>query len=137
MGQIKLAASTATGVPVNNITVNKMKLAAPEVITKTMGERINELVTDYGFLALMLLLIIATLIVGLPRRKRSPALEDQVLTAVAGGPRFVVPEHEDPLPDIELEERSEIKKQLDKFVKQKPDAVAQLLRNWLSDDWDG
>ncbi|HEX2947142.1 MAG TPA: flagellar basal-body MS-ring/collar protein FliF [Clostridia bacterium] len=136
INEVKQAASTATGVPVGNITVNKLKLAAPEVITKTMGERINELVSDYGFLALMLLLIIATLIVGLPRRKQQPA-EDLVQPAVAGGPRFVVPEHEDPLPDIELEERSEIKKQLDKFVKQKPDAVAQLLRNWLSDDWDG
>lgn len=136
INEVKQAASTATGVPVNNITVNKMKLAAPEVVTKTIGERINELVTDYGFLALMLLLIIATLIVGLPRRKQQTE-EEALQPAVAGGPRFVVPEHEEPLPDIELEERSEIKKQLDKFVKQKPDAVAQLLRNWLSDDWDG
>jgi flagellar M-ring protein FliF len=54
---------------------------------------------------------------------------------MATGPRFVIPE-EEPVPEIELEERSEIKKQIDKFVRQKPDAVAQLLRNWLSDDWD-
>lgn len=138
INQVKQAASTATGVPLNNIAVNKMKLAAPEVVTKTMSERVNELASNYGFLALMLLLIAATLIVGLPRRKqKTTAAEEQLQPAVAGGPRFLVPEHEEPLPDIELEERSEIKKQLDKFVKQKPDAVAQLLRNWLSDDWDG
>ena len=47
----------------------------------------------------------------------------------------MIPE-EEPMPEIEMEERSEIKKQIDKFVRQKPDAVAQLLRNWLSDDWD-
>ncbi len=136
ISEVKQAASSATGVPVNNISVNKMKLASPEVVTKTMSERVNELVSNYGFLALMLLLIIATLIVGLPRRKRQPA-EELVQPALTDGPKFVMPEHEEPLPDIELEERSEIKKQLDKFVKQKPDAVAQLLRNWLSDDWDG
>ena len=31
---------------------------------------------------------------------------------------------------------SEVKKQIDKFVKHKPEAVAQLLRNWLADDWN-
>ena len=25
---------------------------------------------------------------------------------------------------------------IEKFVDEKPDAVAQLLRNWLSEDWD-
>ena len=31
------------------------------------------------------------------------------------------------MPEIELEERSEIKKQIDKFVRQKPDAVRSCL----------
>jgi flagellar M-ring protein FliF len=36
--------------------------------------------------------------------------------------------------DLEAGEDNEIKKQLDKFALQKPEAVAQLLRNWLSED---
>jgi len=40
------------------------------------------------------------------------------------------------LPPINFEEHSEIKKQIENFVKQKPESVAQLLRNWLSEDWD-
>lgn len=136
INEIKTAASTATGVPLKNISVSKMKMAQPEVIEKTISEIIKELVSDYGFFALMLLLIILLLIKGMPRRK-SQELEDAMQPAVAGGPKFVIPEHEEPLPDIELEERSEIKKQIDKFVKQKPDSVAQLLRNWLSDEWEG
>ncbi len=135
INEIKVAASTATGVPVNNISVNKLKLAQPEEVEITTSERIRQLISDYGFFVLMLLLIIGMLIVGLPRKKVPQ--QDELQPAMAGGPKFVVPEHEDPLPDIELEERSEIKKQIDKFVKQKPDAVAQLLRNWLSDEWDG
>jgi flagellar M-ring protein FliF len=132
--EIKTAASIATGIPVRNISVNKMKLAPPEVVEENTADRIRELVRDYGFFALMLLLIAGMLIFGLPRRKGKE--QDAVAVPVAGGPKFVVPDHDDPIPEIELEERSEIKKQIDKFVKQKPDSVAQLLRNWLSDDWD-
>ena len=38
--------------------------------------------------------------------------------------------------DISIEEQSELKKQIDRFVQQNPDAVAQLLRNWIAEDWD-
>ncbi|MDD2503900.1 MAG: flagellar basal-body MS-ring/collar protein FliF [Clostridia bacterium] len=135
LNEIKVATSTATGVPLKNISVSKMKMAQSEVIEITTGEKIRELISDYGFFALILILVIILLIAGIPRRK---ADEQEVMQpAIAGGPKFVIPEHEDPLPDIELEERSEIKKQIDKFVKQKPDSVAQLLRNWLSDEWEG
>ncbi len=134
IAEIKAAASTATGIPVRNITVNKLKMAPPEVVEESSADRIRELVRDYGFFALMLLLIAGMLIFGMPRRKGKE--QEPVAVPVAGGPKFVVPDHEEPIPEIELEERSEIKKQIEKFVKQKPDSVAQLLRNWLSDDWD-
>lgn len=139
INDIKAAASVATGIPAKNITVSKMKLAQPEVVKTSLNDQIKQLVTDYGFFALMLLLIIGLLIVGMPRKKKEKK-EEVLQPAMAtgpSGPKFIVPEQEEPLPEIELEERSEIKKQIDKFVKQKPDAVAQLLRNWLSDEWDG
>lgn len=138
INQVKQAASTATGIPVKNISVNKLKMAQPEVIKKTLNEIIRQMVTDYGFFALMLFLIIGLLIMAMPRKKKELEPETaQTVVAAAGGPKFIVPELGEPIPEIELEERSEIKKQIDKFVKQKPDAVAQLLRNWLSDEWDG
>jgi flagellar M-ring protein FliF len=138
INDIKAAASMATGVPLKNISVSKMKLAPPEVVQISLNDRIKQLITDYGFFALMLLLIFGLLIVGMPRRKKQQEQEVlQPAMAGGGGPKFIVPDMEEPLPEIELEERSEIKKQIDKFVKQKPDAVAQLLRNWLSDEWDG
>ena len=37
---------------------------------------------------------------------------------------------------IEFNEDSEIRKQIDKFVDEKPEAVASLLRNWLSEEWE-
>lgn len=39
------------------------------------------------------------------------------------------------LDDIEFAEKSEAKKMIEKFVDENPEAVAQLLRNWLNDDW--
>ena len=39
------------------------------------------------------------------------------------------------LEDIELNEKSETRKLIEKFVDENPEAVAQLLRNWLNDDW--
>ena len=41
----------------------------------------------------------------------------------------------DTLEDIELEEKSETRKMIEKFVDENPEAVANLLRNWLSEDW--
>ncbi len=35
-----------------------------------------------------------------------------------------------------MEEKSEVRKAIDKFVDENPEAVAILMRNWLSDDWD-
>ena len=41
------------------------------------------------------------------------------------------------LDEIEVKENLETKRQIDKFVDEKPEAVANLLRNWLSDeDWE-
>lgn len=39
------------------------------------------------------------------------------------------------LESIEVEERSETRKVVDKFVEENPEAAAALLRNWLNEDW--
>jgi len=134
LNQIKLAASTATGIPEKNISVTKLKLAPLEVVQPTLSEKIGELISEYGVFALLLILIIGLIVAVIPRKKQEvePAI-DQLVTAV--GPS-ISDVREEEVPEITLEEHSEIKKQIEKFVKQKPDAVAQLLRNWLSDEWD-
>jgi len=37
--------------------------------------------------------------------------------------------------DIEFNEVSEVRRMIEKFVDEKPEAVAQLLRNWLNEEW--
>ena len=39
------------------------------------------------------------------------------------------------LEDIEVETKSETRKMIEKFVDDNPEAVANLLRNWLNEDW--
>ena len=39
------------------------------------------------------------------------------------------------LEDIELEAKSETRKLIEKFVDENPEAAANLLRNWLNEDW--
>jgi flagellar M-ring protein FliF len=41
-----------------------------------------------------------------------------------------------PLDNIDFNEKSEARKLIEKFVEENPAAVAQLLRNWLNEDWE-
>ena len=38
--------------------------------------------------------------------------------------------------EIDMQEKSETRKAIEKFVDENPEAVALLLRNWLNDGWD-
>ena len=38
--------------------------------------------------------------------------------------------------DIDVETKSETRKMIDKFVDENPEAAANLLRNWLNEDWN-
>ena len=39
------------------------------------------------------------------------------------------------LDDIEVETKSETRKLIEKFVDENPEAAANVLRNWLNEDW--
>lgn len=138
IAQVKDLASKATGIPVENLAVTKLKIAPPVAETPTMAETIQGLVSAYGLPVLLILMLIALVIVALPRRAKKKELEP----VLAGADESTIPSKynlevkQEHVPEIDTEERSEVKKQLEKFVKQKPDAVAQLLRNWLTDDYE-
>lgn len=138
IAQVKELASKATGIPVTNIAVSKLKIQPPIAVIPTLSETIKSLISTFGLPALLLLMIILLVIVAIPRKNKSEQLEP----VLAGFDEVVSTKYnlndmkQDPVPEIDTEERSEIKKQLEKFVNQKPDAVAQLLRNWLTDDYE-
>lgn len=45
-------------------------------------------------------------------------------------------ENQPSVDEIDLQEKSETRKAIEKFVDENPEAVALLLRNWLNDGWD-
>ena len=45
-------------------------------------------------------------------------------------------ENQEPLEDISYNEKSETRLLIEKFVEEKPEAAASLLRNWLNEEWE-
>lgn len=136
--QIKQDAGNAMGLPVSNISVSIQKLL-PEVVAEVQfTDSLSLFLEQYGLYIVLLVILAIMILVLIPKRKREE--EDEGLSeqeAALATPQFVVPEKNRPvLPNIELGEDDELKEQIEKFVSAKPDAVAQLLRNWLSEEWD-
>ncbi len=134
--QCQQVISGATNIPISKISINKYKLAPEEVYEEPLSDKIQYYIDTYGYFALMLILIIGMLIAVIPRKKKNEDLEDGLMPEMAGQGSGFIASDQEPVQEISLEERSEVKKQLDRFVKEKPESVAQLLRNWLSDDWE-
>ncbi|MHC1750479.1 MAG: flagellar basal-body MS-ring/collar protein FliF [Cellulosilyticaceae bacterium] len=84
-------------------------------------------------LILLIIIIVAVALLKFRRHddlvETEPELEVEEMLKVA--------KEEVALEEIELKESLETKRQIEKFVDEKPEAVANLLRNWLSeDDWE-
>ncbi|OOB77535.1 MAG: flagellar M-ring protein FliF [Epulopiscium sp. Nuni2H_MBin001] len=100
-------------------------------------------VTMVDFLPYILLGILALIIVFVMLKFRRPeeVVETEPELEVEDMlERIEVEEEQEPveetLEDIELREALETKRRIEKFVDEKPEAVASLLRNWLEEDWD-
>ncbi len=99
-------------------------------------DTVSMLFEQFGFYALMLILLVVMVITAMPKKKAVPSGMEAAALEAAGTAGAVHGEPQVDLPDINLQEQSELKKQIEKFVQQNPDAVAQLLRNWIAEDWD-
>lgn len=138
IAQIQDIASKATGIPAANISVTTLKIQPPATVAPTLSETIKSLISSFGLPLLLLLMTVLLVIIALPRRKKAAAPEPVLagLEEMAASKYNFNELKQEPVPEIDTEERSEVKKQLEKFVKQKPEAVAQLLRNWLTDEYE-
>ncbi|NLX63706.1 MAG: flagellar M-ring protein FliF [Clostridiaceae bacterium] len=134
--QVRQSAYAATGVPVENITVSVQKLAAETPAEVTLMDTVAELFDQFGFYVLMLILLIVMAVTAMPRKKTEPVEVQAVALEAAAAGEGAAPQPVEMIQDINLQEESELKKQIDKFVQDNPDSVAQLLRNWLAEDWE-
>ncbi|MCL2188158.1 MAG: hypothetical protein FWC16_10310 [Defluviitaleaceae bacterium] len=125
----------STGLPIENIgvTITERFIFVPEETTPLP-------IPTIIMLAVLLLLIAMLIIALLARRKEEEeeevepelSVEDLLATTQLEEAK----DEEARLKEIDYETENEIKKQIDKFVNEKPEAVAALLRNWLNaEEW--
>ncbi|MBO6014987.1 MAG: flagellar M-ring protein FliF [Lachnospiraceae bacterium] len=117
----------ATGIPLENIEI--VAYERPIFIDKE-GLDIN----IWDVLQIVLIVIILGLLAYVVLRSmRGEAVVEEEEELSVESLLQSTPQQE--LDNIELEEKSEIRKLIDKFVEENPEAVASLLRNWLQEDW--
>lgn len=83
-------------------------------------------------LILVILLLLAIVVLRSMKKDKKPAEEEPEEISVEGLLQTMPTES---VENIELETKSETRKMIDKFVDENPEAVANLLRNWLNEDW--
>ncbi len=122
--------SAATGINTDNINI--VAYEVPQFVEKVETTRS---ISDY--LMIILTVLIIALLIFVVLRGAAP-----LRTAEAEEPELSVEQllattkENQSLDDIEFSEKSETRKMIEKFVDENPEAVAQLLRNWLNEDWD-
>lgn len=121
------AVSTATGIDIDDITI--IAYQEPMFVDK------EGLSFDSGdILQVVLILLILGLLafVILRSMKSAKVEEEEPEISIEEILKSTPPEE---LEEIGVEEKSEARKIVDKFVEDNPDAAANLLRNWLNEDW--
>lgn len=121
--------SMATGVPQNRIQI--MAYEQPLFIPKTTTPINSTLIFQISLVALIIGLLLLVVFKG---TKPVEVMETEPELSVE---QLLATTHEPELSDIKLNEKSEPKRVIEKFVDEDPESVARLLRNWLSEDeWE-
>lgn len=118
---------TATGIPEENIFI-----VAYEVPVFIDREGIDVEATDVVQIVIIVVILGLLAFVILRSMRTSKTEEPEEELSVES---LLQSTPQEPLEDIELEDKSETRKMIEKFVDENPEAVASLLRNWLSEDW--
>lgn len=122
--------ANATGVPEERITI--MAYEEPVFIASSDGRTI----TDYLeiLLAVLIFALLGFVVFMSTRKEKQPEMEPEL--SVETLLQTTKENQEESLEDIGFKEKSEARVLIEKFVDEKPEAVATLLRNWLNEDWD-
>jgi flagellar M-ring protein FliF len=123
--------STATGIPVENISVERWRV--PHFVDYYPEPRPWHQIIPFIILALLLLLLAIVAI-----KRTQPDEEDEIEPELSVEDLLVSTQMEEALEDEQLEpigyeESNEAKLKIDAFIEEKPEAAASLLRHWLNE----
>lgn len=119
--------SNATRIGEDNITI-----VAYEEIVCFDSEGMNISWTDILSVAMLVIILgLLAFVVLRSMRSKRVAQEEEELSVE----KLLQSTPEEELEDIDPEGKSETRKMIEKFVDDNPEAAANLLRNWLTEDW--
>jgi len=120
--------SQLTGVSENKIGV---KVFEQPIFNDTIKEA-----RDFSnYIMIILVVLIVALLAFVVIRSTVPVTVTETEPELSVEDLLATTKESQQLEDIELSEKSETRRLIEKFVDENPEAVAQLLRNWLNDDW--
>jgi flagellar M-ring protein FliF len=121
--------SLATGIAEDNIQI--IAIEQPVFVPKVV--EIREW-TDY--LQIVLAVLIVALLLFVVFKGIGPVEVTELEPELSVEQLLATTKENQSIEDIDFNEVSEVRKMIEKFVDEKPEAVAQLLRNWLNEDWE-
>ena len=130
--------ASAMGLPIDNVSFMVMERILFE---DTLADGLD---IPTLLMVAVLLLLLAMLLYGLLRRQRAAGEEEEALEPQLAVEDLLVStqleeakeEAAQELEEIDYFKENEIKKHIEKFVNEKPEAVAALLRNWINiEEW--
>ncbi len=122
--------ANATGFPVENISIISYEVP---VFQYSSGS--GRTAADYFqiLLAVLIFALLGYVVFRSTRKEQVQELEPELsVESLLASTR----EPESDMEDISYSEKSEARMLIERFVDEKPEAVASLLRNWLNEDWD-
>lgn len=129
--EILNAVANATGISTDRISI--IAYQEPLFIP---SEGSGRTFTDYLeiILAVLIFALLGFVVFMSIRKEKAPEMEPEL--SVETLLQTTKENEEESLEDIGFKEKSEARVLIEKFVDEKPEAVASLLRNWLNEDWE-
>lgn len=124
------AISNATGFPEANIS-----MVAYEIPMFQYSEGSGRTVTDYLQIVLAVLIFLMLAFVVFRSLQSEAEEEEEEVEQEVTIEDLIATTQEEGLEDIGYQEKSEARLRIEEFVDANPEAVANLLRNWLNEDW--
>ena len=124
--------AAATGIAENNIQIRVVQKPVFEAAEEgSFGDNVT------NYLMIILTVLIAGLLVFVIIKGTSPVEVTEMEPELSVEDLLATTQEESRLDEIELDDKSETRILIEKFVDENPEAVASLLRNWINEEWGG
>lgn len=121
--------SKATGIAEENIQI--VAYQVPYFVEKETS--VNALMNN--IIQIILLVLISALLLFVVIKGTRPVVVEETEPELSVE-ALLKTTKESQLEDIDYDDRSDVRKMIDKFVDENPEAVSALLRGWLNEDWE-